>query len=241
MGIMDFKHSLHQLQNCGYFRGKIKRIMTQFSHLIFDLDGTLINSKLGINNSLDYMLSRMNVDVEGAAVVDSLIGPPIQDGLKNVLGFDAKQVELGVRLFREYYSQQGMYEGELYPGILEMLEELYQQGKKLYVATSKKDQFVGTVLRHFELDRYLIDTQGSGGGGLHTKAGLITALMDRNQLIPSADLVMIGDTRYDIVGGKANEISTIAVGYGFGDNEELKSLDPDYFVEEAEDLYELLV
>lgn len=215
--------------------------MPNFFHLIFDLDGTLINSKLGLENSLNYMLEQMSIDLNGSEIIDQLIGPPIQLGLKNVLGFDDKQVELGVKLFREYYSQQGLYEGELYAGVLELLEELYQQGKQLYLATSKRDQFVAEVLRSYELDRYLVDSQGAGNGDLHTKAELITQLMDRNQILPSEQVVMIGDTKYDIVGGQANEISTIAVGYGFGNSEELIDLEPDFFVEEVEELYELLV
>ncbi|WP_159521349.1 HAD hydrolase-like protein [Sunxiuqinia indica] len=215
--------------------------MTNFTHLIFDLDGTLINSKIGLLNSLDYMLEQMNVDVDGAAIVDQLIGPPIQDGLKNVLGFDDRQVNLGVKLFREYYSQQGLYEGELYPGVLELLEELFQQGKQLYVATSKRDEFAHEVLRSFELDRYLVDAQGAGNGDKHSKAELITRLMDRNQIMPSEKVVMIGDTKYDLIGGQANEISTIAVGYGFGNSAELKELNPTFFVEEVEELFELLV
>lgn len=215
--------------------------MTTFTHLIFDLDGTLINSKPGLQNSLNHMLRQMGLDLDDGLIIDQLIGPPIQDGLKQVLGFDDQQVELGVRLFREYYSQQGLYEAKLYPDMLELLEELQQQGKQLFVATSKKNQFMAAVLRHFELDRYLIDSQGAGDGGRHTKAGLITQLMDRNRIIPSAKVAMVGDTKYDVVGGKANEISTIAVGYGFGNSEELQALNPDYFVEEVEDLFELLV
>ncbi len=215
--------------------------MTTFTHLIFDLDGTLINSKPGLQNSLNHMLRQMGLDLDDGLIIDQLIGPPIQDGLKQVLGFDDQQVELGVRLFREYYSQQGLYEAKLYPDMLELLEELQQQGKQLFVATSKKNQFMAAVLRHFELDRYLIDSQGAGEGGRHTKAGLITQLMDRNRIIPSAKVAMVGDTKYDVVGGKANEISTIAVGYGFGNSEELQALNPDYFVEEVEDLFELLV
>jgi phosphoglycolate phosphatase len=215
--------------------------MINFSHLIFDLDGTLVNSRLGLHNSLNYMLRQMGIEPDGTVIVDQLIGPPIQDGLKKVLGFDDKQVDLGVKLFREYYSQQGLYEADLYPGVLELLEELQQQGKQLFVATSKKDQFMAAVLRHFELDRYLVDSQGAGNGGQHTKAGLITELMDRNQIIPSAKVVMIGDTKYDLIGGKANEISTIAVGYGFGNSNELRGLDPDYFVEDVEELFELLM
>ncbi|WP_423129540.1 HAD hydrolase-like protein [Gaoshiqia sp. Z1-71] len=214
--------------------------MTTYSHLIFDLDGTLINSKTGLYNSLSYMLSEMQLDPKGAACIDRMIGPPIQDGLKQVLGFNDRQVESGVRLFREYYSQKGLYEGELYPGVAELLEALQAQGKKLFIATSKKDCFVETVLREFELDRYLTDFQGAGDGALHTKAELITRLMDRNQLTASKQIVMIGDTRYDITGGKANEISTIGVGYGFGNSAEIRSLQPDYYVEDVDELTELL-
>jgi len=217
--------------------------MPQFSHLIFDLDGTLVNSKAGLYNSLIYMLDQMGMTIDRFEFVDlnQMIGPPIQDGLKNILGFDRKQVDLGVNLFREYYSRQGLCEGELYPGIAELLEELHRQGRKLFVATSKKDEFTPFVLRNFELDRYLTDFQGSGDGGKHTKAELITRLMERNQLRPSAEIVMIGDTKYDIVGGQANGISTIGVGYGFGDLEEIRALHPDYFADDVEELAELLI
>ena len=215
--------------------------MSNYTHIIFDLDGTLINSKTGLYNSLTYMLNQMQLDLDGEDYIDQLIGPPIQDGLKNVFGFDDKQVELGIRFFREYYSVQGLYEGELYPGILELMEELQSYGKQLFVATSKKDLFAATVLKHFELDKYLTDFQGAGDGGKHTKAGIITQLLDRNQIIPSEKIVMVGDTKYDLIGGQANEISTIAVGYGFGKSDELAALNPDYFVEDVGELFEILV
>lgn len=214
--------------------------MPKFSHLIFDLDGTLINSKIGLENSCNFMLHQMGLELNSSDIIHQLIGPPIQDGLKNVLGFDEKQVAFGIRFFREYYREKGLFEGELYPGVLEMLEGLYEQSKQLYVATSKKDIFAETALRHFEISRYLVDIQGAGDGGRHTKAELITKLMDRNQLYPSAEVVMIGDTQYDIVGGQANNISTIAVGYGFGNREDLKALNPDYFVEDIEELFDIL-
>ena len=215
--------------------------MPDFSHLIFDLDGTLLNSKLGIGNSLDYMFAQMGIDVDGSVVLDDLIGPPIHDGLKNILGFDERQVELGVKLFREYYSTKGMFEAELFPGISDMMEELQNRGKRLYIATSKTDRYMESVLRHFEIDRYLTDFQGVAGGKRHTKAGLITELMERNQLIPNKNVVMVGDTIFDIVGGQANEISTTGVGYGFGNSVKIQELNPDYFVEVVEELYELLV
>ena len=215
--------------------------MPNFSHIIFDLDGTLVNSKIGLFNSLNYMLRQMSIEIDCSTFVDQMIGPPIQDGLKHFLQFNDRQIGIGIRLFREYYSERGLYEGELYPGILELLDELQQSGKKIFVASSKKDLYVPTVLRQFELDRYITDFQGSGDESNHTKAELITRLMDRNQIVPSKKVTMIGDTKFDIVGGKANEITTIAVGYGFGNSEELRTFHPDYFAGDVEDLYELLV
>lgn len=215
--------------------------MSNFTHLIFDLDGTLVNSKPGLLNALQFMLKKMGVPADGAQLIDRLIGPPIQQGLKEVLHFAPKQVDTGVRLFREYYGQYGIIEAEVYAGIPQLLEELQGQGRKLYVASSKKNLFIPTVLRHFDLDRYFDDLEGAGDGAMHTKAEIITRLMDRNRLLPTAGVVMIGDTRFDMVGGKANEIATIAVGYGFGTEAELRETDPDFYAADVDDLTELLL
>ena len=215
--------------------------MSNFSHLIFDLDGTLVNSKPGLLNALRYVLKNMGLKHQPEEIIDQLIGPPIQQGMKEVLGFNDQQIEISSRLFREYYGAYGLFEGEVYPGIHLLLEELVAQGKKLFVATSKYALFLPAILRHFELDRYFDDREAAEGTVLQTKAELITNLMDRNRLVPSKTIVMIGDTRFDIVGGKANQIATIAVGYGFGQTDELQSLDPDYFAQDVDDLTEFLL
>ncbi|PTN04811.1 HAD hydrolase-like protein [Mangrovibacterium marinum] len=215
--------------------------MANFSHLIFDLDGTLVDSKPGLLNALRFVLGEMGLDLPAEELIDSLIGPPVQQGMRNILGFNDRQVEISSRLFREYYGEKGMYEGHVYPGIQLLLEALLADGAKLYIATSKQAVFLPAILRHFELERYFDDTEGSEGAALQTKAELITNLMDRNRLEPSHRIAMIGDTKFDVVGGKANEITTIAVGYGFGLNGDLQELDPDYFAEEVDDLTEILL
>ncbi|WP_372776113.1 HAD hydrolase-like protein [Mangrovibacterium sp.] len=215
--------------------------MALFSSIIFDLDGTLVDSKPGLQNSLAYMLSGMGLTHRAEEYISLMIGPPIQSALKDVFGFNDKQVETGVRLFREYYGQRGLYEGEVYPGIQLLLEELICEGVKLYVATSKKTIFVPEILRHFELDSYFDDLEGAGNGDLHTKAELITRLMDRNRIQPAKEVLMIGDTKFDVVGGKANEIATLAVGYGFGNRAELQELNPDFFANDVDELTEILL
>ncbi|WP_163715563.1 HAD hydrolase-like protein [Mangrovibacterium lignilyticum] len=215
--------------------------MSDFTHIIFDLDGTLIDSKPGLLNALRYVLRQMGLNHRPEEIIDRLIGPPIQQGMKEVLGFNENQIEVSSRLFRDYYGERGLFEAAVYPGLHILLEELIAQGKKVYVATSKNSVFIPTILRHFELDKYFDDFEASSGKDLQTKAELITKLMDRNRLFPSKDIVMIGDTKFDIVGGKANEISTIAVGYGYGQAGEMEELEPDYFAEDVDDLTEILL
>lgn len=215
--------------------------MTNFTHVIFDLDGTLVNSKPGLLNGLLYVVEQMGLELDAEEVIDQLIGPPIQQGLRDILKFTPKQIEVSSRLFRDYYSEKGMFEGELYPGMLLLLEELNEAGCRVYVATSKQKTYIDGILRHFEIDQYFDDVEAADGRELQTKAELITLLMDRNRITASEQVVMIGDTKFDLVGGRANEIATIAVGYGFGDDDELKSLSPDYFADDVDELTEILL
>jgi phosphoglycolate phosphatase len=98
------------------------------------------------------------------------------------------------------------------------------------------------IIRHFEFDRYVDDLIGAEATGKHSGKGqLITELMERNRIHPSSSVVMIGDTHYDMNGAKENEISCIAVGYGFGTDETLRACNPDYRVETVDELAELLL
>ncbi len=213
-----------------------------FSHIIFDLDGTLTDNTLGIKNSLRYALQKMHYNPIPDHLPDEFIGPPLQWGFKNLFGMSEKNTELAVEYFREYYSENGWHENVPYPGISEMLEELSFAGKQMYVATSKLEKFAIKIIQHFEFDKYILQLKGADyGGAKATKATIISELMNSRQLVPSKEIVMVGDTVFDIEGGKENGLSTIAVNYGFGKEEELKAANPDYFVEDVEELYEILM
>ncbi len=213
-----------------------------FSHIIFDLDGTLTDNTLGIKNSLRFALQKMHYDEIPDHLPDEFIGPPLQWGFKNLFGMNEKNTELAVEFFREYYSENGWHENVPYPGISEMLEELSFAGKQLFVATSKLEKFAIKIIQHFEFDKYILQLKGADyGGAKATKATIISELINSRQLVPSKEIVMVGDTVFDIEGGKEIGIFTIAVNYGFGKEDELKAANPDYFVEDVEELYEILV
>ena len=216
--------------------------MPHFTHLLFDLDGTLTNPRLGIGNSLRYALWQMQIDGYSAEILEQFIGPPLQDGFKKLFGMNERNTNLAVEHFRTYFGEKGLYENEPYQGIIELLEELHLSGKRIYVVTSKLEKYAQMIIRHFEFDRYIDDLQGAEYSGKHSGKGqLIAQMMERNRIFPTSSVVMIGDTHYDMMGATEQGISSVAVGYGFGTHETLSACDPDYMVDSVDELAELLL
>ena len=216
--------------------------MPHFTHILFDLDGTLTNPRLGIGNSLKYALRQMHIDGYSDELLERFVGPPLQDGFKNLFGLNERNINLAVEHFRTYFGEKGLYENIPYSGIQELLEALHHSGKRVYVVTSKLEKYAQMIIRHFEFDRYIDDLQGAEATGKHSGKGqLIAQLMERNRILPSTSVAMIGDTHYDMIGARENDIQGIAVGYGFGTPETLLACEPDYLVESVDDLAELLL
>ncbi len=215
--------------------------MSDFTHIIFDLDGTLTDNTQGISNSVKYALEQMHIDGFSEKNMKQFIGPPLQWGFSNLFGLNERNTELAVEYFREYYGENGWHQNVPYPGVLEMIQELDHAGKKMYIATSKLEKYATKISEHFGFDKHIIQLNGADYSGKKaSKPMIISTLLEAQQLTPSKKIVMIGDTVFDIEGGKENGLSTIAVGYGFGREMELRNANPDYFVEEVEELYEIL-
>lgn len=215
--------------------------MAQFSHIIFDLDGTLTDNTQGIGNSIKYALNKMHVDGYSEEILKQFIGPPLQWGFKNLFGMNERNTKLAVEFFREYYGENGYLENVPYSGIFEMLAELDSQGEQMYIATSKHEKYAQKIMQYFEFDKYIIQLKGADYSGKKaTKSNIITNLLETQQLMPSSKIVMIGDTVFDIEGGKENGLSTIAVNYGFGKEGDLQKAAPDFWAEDVEELYEIL-
>ncbi|SHJ74527.1 phosphoglycolate phosphatase [Tangfeifania diversioriginum] len=216
--------------------------MPYFSHIIFDLDGTLTDNTRGIGSSIKYALDKIQLDGFNGVVPDEFIGPPLQQGFKKLFGLNERNTELAVEYFREYYSVHGLLENDPYPGIFEMLEELHFAGKHLYIATSKLEKFALQISDHFGFNKYIVQLKGADYKGEHaTKATIVSHLLESRQLQSSKKIVMIGDTLFDIEGGIENGLSTIALTYGFGKKEDLEKAGPDYLIDSVEELYEVLV
>lgn len=211
-------------------------------YVFMDLDGTLTNPKLGITKSVKYALESKGVTVEELDSLCKFIGPPLRESFMIFCDFDAVQAEELVSKYREYYKVTGIYENEVYDGMEQLLARLRASGRKLYVATSKPEEFAEKILKHFQLAGYFEDICGATmDGSRSTKEEIIRYTMDKNGITDREKIVMVGDREHDIFGAKAVGIACVGVLYGFGSSEELCAAGADGIADNVADVYETIV
>jgi phosphoglycolate phosphatase len=214
---------------------------TCYKHIIFDLDGTLSDSREGIFNAYYYTVEKLGIEKPTPDLLKTLIGPPLQKGFADLFGLQGKANENAVKVFREYYAIKGLFENTLYDGMKELLEKLVQAGAFLYVATSKYIVYANQVLDNFGLVSFFTEISGADYEGHATKVDIISGLLRRNGIHDPSDVVIIGDTRYDIEAANELEIDSIGVTYGFNSPDEIASLNADYIADHVNDLQRLLL
>jgi len=214
--------------------------MKQYSHLLFDLDGTLTDPQEGIINSIQYTLKRYGIKKENQELIH-FIGPPLHVSFQEIFGTEEKAFE-AVAVYREYFSTKGKFENILYTGISELLEHLNQNNKTLFVATSKPTIFAEQILHHFNIHHHFKTIIGSNLDGTRTeKKEIIQEIINELPTIDLEKLVMIGDRKYDVIGAKHFGIDTISVTYGYGTIEELQFENPTHIVDGVSSLKKLLI
>lgn len=215
--------------------------MKQYDYLLFDLDGTITDSESGITRCVEYALNHFGIQVNDLRELSRFIGPPLLDSFRDFYDFTDEQAAIATAKYRERYTDKGIYENELYPGIKELLAEAVRQGKTVILATSKPEIFARRILDYFELSSYFSFVAGSGlDGSLHTKTDVINYILQSNNITDLSSVVMIGDRKHDIIGAKNVGIDSIGVLYGFGDYEELAQAGAAYIVKDMEELRNLL-
>lgn len=217
------------------------KLCDTYKNIMFDLDGTLTDSKIGLVNAVEYAVRKMGLEPLPSAVVEKFLGPPLFGSFERHCGMDKETARIAVSYFREYYADKGIFENEPYGGVEELLMALKASGYRLFVATSKPTVSALKVCAHFDIDRYFIEILGSEmDGSIIEKRDIIGILMARHGLARSHTL-MIGDRENDIAGGRSNGLDTVAVGYGYGSDEELVHAKASYYVKTMSDLKNLLL
>ncbi|AOZ94131.1 HAD hydrolase-like protein [Paenibacillus crassostreae] len=208
----------------------------QFQNVLFDLDGTLTDPKMGITQGVQYALSRFDIVENNLDTLEPFIGPPLSFSFAEFYGFSELDCMKAIGYYREYYGDQGMFENVVYPGIPELLQMLVNQQRTLFVATSKPTEYAEKIIQHFGLDRYFQQVYGSNLDDTGSDKSEIISNVIHKSSLEKTNVMMIGDRKYDIIGANNNGVVSIAVEYGYGSREELLDCKPTYIVETVEKL-----
>ncbi|HJA93925.1 MAG TPA: HAD hydrolase-like protein [Candidatus Eisenbergiella merdipullorum] len=221
-----------------------------FTHILFDLDGTLTDPKLGITGCAQYALHELGIEEPDLDKLEVFIGPPLVDSFIEFYGMDRKTADRAVEKYRERFAVAGIYENELYPGMQEMLSDLKAAGCRLAVASSKPEPFVKRILEHFEIAEYFDEAVGSGlDGSLGQKEDVVREALRR--LFggsPSGDgdafretTVMVGDRKYDVTGARAAGLRCVGVSFGYAQPGELEEAGAWRIAQDVESLEKILL
>ena len=134
--------------------------------LLFDLDGTITDSQLGITRSAAYALERFGIHVDDPAALKFFVGPPLHDSFAEHYGFSQEKAVQAVAVYREYYREKGIFENEVYPGIPGLLKDLKENGRTIILATSKPTVFARQILDYFLLSEYFSYISGAELSGV---------------------------------------------------------------------------
>jgi phosphoglycolate phosphatase len=189
--------------------------------IYFDLDGTLTDPKPGITRSIQYALQKLgHHTVPTEDELTWCIGPPLRASFAKILGAD-DHADRAVSLYRERFSNVGLYENGVYDGIGEVLTALSQSGQRLFVATSKPHVFATRIVEHFGLRHHFEHVFGSELDGTRVDKSDLLQYALKIAAVDPAKTVMIGDRSHDMVGAGNNGMKRIGVLYGYGSKEEL--------------------
>ena len=206
--------------------------------ILFDLDGTLTDSKEGILKSIQYALSCYGIE-EDENNLKMFLGPPAHLAFQEFYGFSEEKAFEITNVFRKRYSEKGIYENSIYDGMKGLLERLSSSGVKLCVATSKPQIYTDKILESFEIRKYFDIVVGSDlEGEFCDKSDIIARVIELGGYDKSG-CIMVGDRKYDIIGAKKNGIKSMAVLYGYGNKEEFVLSGADFIAEKVENIYEL--
>lgn len=216
-----------------------------FQNLLFDLDGTLTNSAEGITKCVQYALRDQGIEVTDLHELEVFIGPPLRDSFMKYFHMTREQAEIGVEKYRERYTDIGIWENKVYPGMMELLQDLQNDKRRLGMATAKPEVYALRIAERFGFNPFLEDITGCSLDGKTDKKSLVVAAALEKWQLTTPELkkavALIGDRREDVMAAHENGIACIGVGFGFGGYEELSEAGADFYAEDMAALHKLLL
>ncbi len=215
--------------------------MKSYNTVLFDLDGTISDSGRGITNSVKHSLKKIGIGENDFDKLKKFVGPPLYASYEKYYGFSHEEAIKAVEYYREYYNAGGIFELEIYDGIIDLLKYLKKSGKKIILATSKPEIYAEKIAEHFGFSEYFDNISGALlDGSRIEKDDIIRYALTRVGESDISKCIMIGDRSYDVLGAKAFNMDSIGVTWGYGDRAELQTAGATYIVDKAEEIKEII-
>lgn len=215
-----------------------------YRYILFDLDGTLTDSKEGIFNCLRYALEKMGRPVPPEEELFKFIGPPLQESYVRFCGMTEAEAEEGLRLFRERYTPIGIFENTPAPGMAELCVRLKEKGYRLALASSKPEEMCVAICERFGFASSLETIVGSAPGDDWQKVDVIREALRRLELteVDLPSVLMVGDRKFDVLGAKACGMDCAGVEFfGYAAPGELEEAGAVAVVQTVEQLEEFIL
>ncbi|MGN0205176.1 MAG: HAD-IA family hydrolase [Coprococcus sp.] len=197
-----------------------------YQNILFDLDGTLTDPKEGITKCVQYALKAFGIEADPDDLVD-FIGPPLAESFQKYYHMNDEDALKAVVKYRERFSNIGIFENGVYPGIKELLAELKISGRRVALATSKPEIFAKRILDNYGLSDYFDVIVGSEMNGRRTdKAEVIEEALRQLGIAGPEEkqyVLMVGDRLHDMIGAVKNQIDGLGVYYGYAHEGELEA------------------
>jgi phosphoglycolate phosphatase len=214
--------------------------MRKVSALFFDLDGTLTDSSEGITRTIAHVVEKMGHQAPPLDQLTRFVGPPLIESLGHFVGRDRADEALRHYLQRYVIEGRGLIENGLYDGIADVLPKLAAK-KRLYVVTAKEEKISIKIVAHFGLTPHFQAVFGSRDDGSHADKTSLIAYVCKTEKIAPEDAVMIGDTKFDMIGAAQNKMKSVGAAWGYGSRADLEAHGATAIAEKPEDLLNLLL
>ena len=215
--------------------------MGKYTHILFDLDGTVVDSSEGIVCGVLRGLQALGITETDTEFIRSrFIGPPLIDSFTEFYHLTEEQGWEAIRAYRAYYRAEGVLKYRVYDGIPDLVRRLTEEGKKVWLATSKPYDFAHRILEDAGLLPYFDFVSGATFDvSRNTKDKVIEYALQENGIEDTSRLLMVGDRYHDVLGARAFGIDAVGILYGFGTKEEFIECGATYIASDTDDLLQI--
>ncbi len=210
--------------------------------LLFDFDGTLFDTGLGVMRCVQYALGKFGIEEHDEKTLRKFVGPPLDESFSELYGFSPEKAREAVWLYRERYQPTGIWECEPYPGMAETLDAARAAGFQTAVCTSKPTPSAMKILERYEMVEKFDFICGSEFDGTRSKKfEVVQACLEHFGVTDTGTVRMIGDRKYDILGAGKCGVKTIGVRFGYAEPGELEQYGAEYIADTAQELRDYIL